>query len=445
MQVFTPDILKPFFIRPVAIFGAGVSGLAVQKLLRRVGVDNRVYDAGQHGGRLFLDRECEQHSLVVFSPGFSPEHPWLMRARAAGLLCLAELDFSALFWREQLRQAGSESELVAITGTNGKTTLTEFLTFALRSVGEKAHAVGNIGTPLAQLVLDHTRKRGREIDRKQIAVCEVSSFQAEALQYFQADAVLWTNFAEDHLDRHGSLPRYFAAKARLLASAPADSVFVGACVARAAREFKHTLPPYAAMRCEDPFFDENLAGTIFEGPPQQENFRRAMAWWRHTDRCPHCLTRAAKRFTLGAHRLAKVAERGGVTYWNDSKATNFNAVEGALARFAAAKTPVHLILGGRSKGGDVRAFIERIAPRVAHIYLIGETGPSLADYCASAQLVHTRCASLEDAVAAASAAAKPGEAILLSPGFASYDFFNDYQERGQCFENAVLALDKTAA
>jgi len=442
MQLPIPSILQPTLAKPVAIFGAGVSGFAVQTLLSRVGAASQVYDEAL--GVVFGEEQCAEHALVVFSPGFAADHPWLRLARSRGLLCLGELDFSAFFWRDQLQRSNRRGELIAVTGTNGKTTLTEFLTHALCVSGEKAHAVGNIGKPLAQLVLDNTAGygagRGSARDLKQIAVCEVSSFQAEPLQYFYADALLWTNFSEDHLDRHGSLENYFAAKARLLAATPSDCVFAGACVAKAARDFGHAFPPYAAMRCEGPFLDEELEGTDFAEAPQRDNFHLALAWWRHTRRCPDQLHKAAQTFTVGRHRLTLLVELGGVSYWDDSKATNFNAVEGALARFAQTETPVNLILGGQSKGGDLRGFVARIAPRVAHAFLIGETAPELAAFCVAAKLAHTRCASLDEAVRAAHAKAQPGEAILLSPGFASFDNFRDYRARGEAFEAAVRAL-----
>jgi len=439
MPLPIPSILKPALAKPAAIFGAGVSGFAVQNLLREAGSPGRIYD--EASGATFGEAECAEHGLVVFSPGFAAEHPWLRLARSRGLLCLGELDFSALFWREQLRASNRCGELIAVTGTNGKTTLTEFLTHALCVSGERAHAVGNIGKPLAQIVLESEEVQGGSAgDFRQIAVCEVSSFQAESLQYFSADALLWTNFSEDHLDRHGSMENYFSAKARLLAAAPADYTFAGACVARAARDFGHAFPPYAAMRCEGPFFDEELEGTDFASRPQRDNFHLALAWWRHTRRCPELLHKAAQTFTLGRHRLTLLVELGGVSYWDDSKATNFNAVEGALAHFAEKQTPVNLILGGRSKGGDLRGFVSRIAPRVAHAFLIGETASELAAFCAAAGLAYTRCDSLDAAVKAAHAKAQPGEAILLSPGFASFDNFRDYRARGEAFEAAVRAL-----
>ncbi|KXU35479.1 hypothetical protein AXK11_06245 [Cephaloticoccus primus] len=435
MKLRVPFILEFALEKPVAVFGAGVSGRAVQALLEKVGAEGRLYD--EVSGPEFGEAQCAEHSLVVFSPGFVTDHRWLVLARERGLWCMGELDFSALFWRGLMEARSVRHELVAVTGTNGKTTLTEFLTHALRENGECAHAAGNIGKPLAQLVVESAA--GKD-ERPQIVICEVSSFQAESLQHFRADSLLWTNFAEDHLDRHGSLEQYFGAKARLLAAVPADSVFIGACVARAARQFEQAVPPYATMRCESPFFSEQLKGTFCEGPPQQDNFRLALSWWWRSDRSPELLYQAAQSFSVGPHRLSPVATVSGVSYWNDSKATNFHAVEQALAYFARAQTPVYLILGGRAKGGDLAGFVGRIAARVRHAFLIGETAPLLAPLCAAQGLSYESCDSLEEAVWAASRAAPPASAILLSPGFASFDSFRNYQERGEAFEAAVRAL-----
>ena len=133
MPFATPDFLAPLLAKPVAIFGGGVSGEGVRALLTALGAEGQVYDPK---GAEFTMLAARAHSLVVFSPGFAPEHPWLERARATGAECLGELDFASLGWR---------GRVVSVTGTNGKTTLTEFLTHALRSVGRDAHATGNIG------------------------------------------------------------------------------------------------------------------------------------------------------------------------------------------------------------------------------------------------------------------------------------------------------------
>jgi UDP-N-acetylmuramoylalanine--D-glutamate ligase len=137
-----------------------------------------------------------------------------------------------------------------------------------------------------------------------------------------------------------------------------------------------------------------------------------------------------------------VGEHGGVTFWNDSKATNFHAVEAALARFPR---PVLLIAGGKAKGGDLAGFVRRIAPRVKHAFLIGETQTELATFCTAGHVAHTVCATLAEAVRGALAQATAGDAVLLSPGFASFDQFRNYEDRGDQFEQLIRELTPAAS
>ncbi|MGH7943676.1 MAG: UDP-N-acetylmuramoylalanine--D-glutamate ligase, partial [Opitutaceae bacterium] len=174
MPLIPPDFLAPLLARPVAILGGGVSGEGVRALLAALRAEGIVYDSQRNKGVEFTSSAARQHGLVVFSPGFPPDHPWLDRARAADAVCIGELDFASLFWRGQL---------IAITGTNGKTTLTELITHALGGIGRDAHATGNIGSPFSRLVAE---KHGGVNDM--FALCEVSSFQAETLQHFRAGA-----------------------------------------------------------------------------------------------------------------------------------------------------------------------------------------------------------------------------------------------------------------
>lgn len=424
MQFQLPSHLRPLLDKPVAVFGGGVSGRAVIELVEALGGRATLYD--QKGGAgvctEFGADAALGHALVVFSPGFAVGHAWLLTAAAAGCVCLAELDFASLLWR---------GRLIAITGTNGKTTLTEFLTHALREAGEQAFATGNIGHSFSRLVLE---QRGGAPG--QFAVCEVSSFQAEVLWHFEPECVLWTNFAEDHLERHPGLRAYFSAKLELVERCAKGRVFAGSSVAAFAEILGFELPRGAALNTLGLGDDPTLAGTVFEAYPQRENFEMAAAFWLSQGRSLSSLRASAGTFRLGRHRLALVTRLAGVEWWNDSKATNFHAVEAALGRF---KRPVVLIAGGKAKGGDIEAFVERIAPRVKRVFLIGETKELLANACRLHHVDHKVCASFEEAMAGAALTAEPGDQVLLSPGFASFDMFRGYDHRGDVFESWARA------
>lgn len=423
MSLTPPPSLRPALARPVAVLGAGVSGGGVLALLGTLGVEGVVYDARSGRGEPFTAGAARKHGLVVFSPGFAPDHPWLALARASGALCLGELEFAARFWR---------GRVIAVTGTNGKTTLTELLTHALEATGRRAHATGNIGHSFSRLVADRNGGEPAEL-----AICEVSSFQAETLEEFCADAALWTNFAEDHLERHPGLEAYFDAKWRLVERTKPGAVFAGSSVVRHARQSGRPVHRLSAVATEDRPPDPRLAGTVFAGYPQRENFLLAATWWRAEGHAEADLIAAARTFAPGRHRLDRVAILDGVSYWNDSKATNFHAVEAALAGFPG---PVILIAGGRTKGGDIAAFVRRIAPRVRHAVLIGEASAELAKQCATLQIAHTSCDGLAAAVQRAAMLAVAGDHVLLSPGFASFDQFRNYEDRGDQFENLVGQL-----
>ena len=423
MRLTPPEFLHAALGRPVAVLGGGVSGEGVRALLAAIGVEGKVYDAKEGKGLEFTAAAANQHGLVIFSPGFPPDHPWLKRARAVEAICMGEVDFASLFWR---------GKLIAITGTNGKTTLTELIAHALKSIGRDAHATGNIGAPFSALV---AAKGGGT--RDMFAVCEVSSFQAETLQHFQADATLWTNFGEDHLERHPGLESYFAAKWNLVAHTAAGGIFVGSSVQRYAQKFDRPTAAAHVVATENQPADSRLESSVFARYPQRENFLLALAWWRANGFDEAALLGAARTFKLGRHRLSEIATHDGVTFWNDSKATNFHAVEAALARFSA---PVILIAGGKSKGGDLAGFVHRIAPHVKHAVLMGETAPELAYHCSMFRVAHTRCATFDEAVRRSAELADAGDQVLLSPGFASFDMFRNYEDRGDQFESLVRSV-----
>jgi UDP-N-acetylmuramoylalanine--D-glutamate ligase len=420
-----PEAIAPLTRRPVAVLGYGVSGQAATGLLQQCGCAVEAYDEKASPGvrGAFGATEAKRHDLVVYSPGFRQDHPWLEIARAAGCQCLGELDFASLFWK---------GALIAVTGTNGKTTLTEFLATALRRQGLSAVPAGNIGHPLSRLDdLEATQDR--------VAVCEVSSFQAENLQYLQPQALLWTNFDEDHLDRYPEMREYFTAKWNLVERLTKPSLIVGESVAQAAAKFGRKLPAFAVVVHREGSRHLVPESSVFSSYPQSENYLVARAYWEQQGFPVKVLEETAQSFSTRRHRLTRVTDWESVTYWNDSKGTNFHATLAALETFPG---PVVWIAGGKSKGGDIEGFAGRAAGRVREAFLIGETAGILAAGLHARGIPATICDSLREAVQKAHDAGRhsaPAQ-VLFSPGFSSFDMFHDYAERGLAFEQAVLGL-----
>lgn len=416
-----PEALRRRLTRPAAVFGEGVSGRSVAESLAAGGFASVIYD--ERGvNRDFGPEEAARHDLLVYSPGFAQSHPWILAARRAGLQCLTELDFGALLWT---------GPAIAITGTNGKTTLTEFLSFAFKRSGQDAIACGNVGLPLTSL--HRTVSNGSFV-----AVVEVSSFQAEDLRHFTPEALIWSNFDEDHLDRHGDLESYFRAKYKLIERMmPGGILVIGESVVAAAQAFGIALPPEALVATRAEVAETVPAGSLFDSWPQRENWALLVKYWHARGIPLRHLEEAARLFRTPPHRLRKIAENKGVEYWNDSKGTNFHAVHAALSQFSI---PVRWIGGGKWKGGDLGRFARRIAPLLEAAYLIGETAPDLQRHFEELGKPSRIFPALQDAVVAAAKDAAGPTAILLSPGFSSFDQFHGYAERGLVFERAAMAL-----
>ena len=406
---------------PIAIFGAARSGKAAAALARAAGWECVIYDERAEGCAPFTREAADTHRLVVFSPGFPSDHPWLRIAAQAGSTLLPEIEFGYGFWK---------GPVWAVTGTNGKSTLADLLAAALRLSGRPAVATGNIGHPLSAAALECA-------DPATFAVCEVSSFQAEMLVHFRSSATLWTNLAEDHLERHGSMSAYFLAKHRLAERTEGGRLWHGPSVREHAAAAG--IDPDRLGICVDTSATApaGVEGTLFSRPPQLENIHLAVALWRGLGLPEQALMEAARNRPAVPHRLAFCGSVGGISCHNDSKGTNFHAVLGALSTF---DTPPHWIGGGKDKGGSLNGFAEALAPAIASATLIGETGPALAaalrQHCAQHIPVST-APDLESALDVSLSLARPGEHILFSPGFASFDQFRNYADRGQRFEQAV--------
>ena len=391
--------------------------------LRDAGVDVRLHDDGA--------ALVERARTVVKSPGVPQDAPAVREARRRGRGVIGELE---LAWR---LLAGP---WVVVTGTNGKTTTVELLGHLHREAGVPAVVAGNVGTPAASLV-------GR-LPEGAVVVCEASSFQLEDTEAFAPEGAVLLNLSADHLDRHGTMEAYVRAKLQIFARQGNDDVAVAPCDVEV----------------------EDLGGCArrlcFGEEPEAELGQRAgLLWWAQEPLLPvseirlrgahnvrNAMAAAAVALARGlpreavadglrsfpgvAHRLEEVGRRDGVVYVNDSKATNVASARAALRSFA---TPIHVILGGRGKGGGYRELRDDLRAHAAAAYLIGEEAEALAADLEGLGVPLHRSGDLEHAVAAARAAAEPGDVVLLSPAAASYDQFRDYEERGERFRDLAGA------
>ena len=454
--------------RSALVYGLGLSGVAAARALsdrgvRVTAVDGRpASDLGSAARKLLrngrvetlLDEEAvlpQGLDAVVLSPGVPPNRPLLQGARLANTPILAEVELAY-----RLLEASSAPTVVAITGSNGKSTTTALTGALLEAAGYPVEVCGNIGTPLCARV---DGPPGR------VFVVELSSFQLEAVDRFRPRAAALLNISPDHLHRYRGVAEYEAAKARIFRNqTPGDIAVVNgddAAVrrigsardgetARVRRRFFSRL-----RQVEDGcYLDRDrvievgpdirrelfrLGDLALDGLHNLENAMAAALLASAVGAEPSGFVSGLREFGGLPHRMRLVATMGGVRYYNDSKATNPAASKQALAGFGDGS--VHLILGGRAKGdgADFAELAAAAATKAAAVYLIGEA----ADAIASVLLAGTsrcRCASLERAVEAASAASSRGQSVLLSPACASFDQFEDFADRGRQFERQVSAL-----
>ena len=442
-------------LRRTLVYGLGLSGLAAARLLRRrgaevTGFDDRPLAAGalgeladDPGFRLLppgvppaLPAGIE---AVIVSFGVPAGWPLLAAARERGVPVVAEVE---LAWQHL------DGRVVAITGSNGKSTTTALAGALLAAAGVPVEVCGNIGRPLSACV---EGSAGRTF------VVELSSFQLEGITSLAPVAAALLNLSADHLDRHGDLAGYLAAKQRVFAFQEAGAIAVVNAdepglappdLAARLRRFSLTGPvadgcwrdgervvergPGAAP--EELF---RLADLPLAGPHQLENAMAAALLALAAGAPRAGIPAALAAFRGLPHRLQQVGERDGVTFWDDSKGTNVGATVRALEGFAPAS--VHLILGGRSKGTDLSALATAVGRAARAAYLIGEATGELARALAGVCPL-LACGTLDVAVARAAAAARPGEAVVLSPACASFDQFRDFVHRGEEFQRLVGEL-----
>ena len=401
--------------------GEAAAAALARRGVRVVGVDrNESLDAGrlrQAGVEVVLGAEdpalLDDVDLVVKSPGVPSEAPLAAAARARGLTIWSEVELGSRLLA---------NPVVGVTGTNGKTTTSELLGAVFRAADRSVAVAGNVGRPLTAL-------DGAIPDDAWI-VCELSSFQLEDIESFRPQIAVLLNLTPDHLDRHGDLDAYRAAKLRIFENQGPDDVAV---VPRGFAEL-----PGSARRVEFAADDPLPAEPRIPGAHNRENAAAATAAARAAGIDDAAIAEALRTFAGVPHRLELIREVGGVRWINDSKATNPEAAERALGAYPPG---LRVILGGSLKGSSFTGLARRAQQSgVARAYLIGEAADEIAEALAAEGVRFQNSRDLEKAVADARAEAEPGDVVLLSPACASYDQFRDFEARGERFRELVEAL-----
>jgi UDP-N-acetylmuramoylalanine--D-glutamate ligase len=420
---------------PYLVVGLARSGEAAALALRARGQEVIGSDAGtgddpalartarrlsESGVEVHLDASGDvlaaRAGTLIKSPGVPQGEPTVVAARRRGIPVLGELE---LGWR-LLR-----NEFIAVTGTNGKTTTTEWIGHIHRRANLPVQVAGNVGTAVSSLA-------GPDIDPGTTVVCEASSFQLEDTEAFAPEAAVLLNLFPDHLDRHPSYEDYVAAKLRVFAHQRPEDL----AVLPEGMDLEIGGPARRVQFGAGPELE--LADQI--GLPGAHNRQNGLA------AAALCLARGIdvaavadglRTFPGVAHRLELVRTLDGVAWINDSKATN---VSSTLVALGAVPAGVHLIAGGRGKGQDFSPLAPVVAERCQAVYVIGEAADEVERVLAPTEVPVHREGVLEAAVAAARSAARSGEAVLLSPACASYDQYRDFEARGERFRALVEAL-----
>jgi UDP-N-acetylmuramoylalanine--D-glutamate ligase len=392
-------------------------------------------ETGQHGERTFRDQD-----LIVVSPGVPLDQPQLQHARTLGIPVIGEVELAFRFL---------QGKVIALTGSNGKTTTTTLVGEILSKSGRKTLVGGNIGTPVISLA--------RQSTPDSLVVLEISSFQLETIQQFRPWIAAILNITPDHLDRHRTFQAYVDAKGRIFENQQASDFAVlnaddPTCVALKDRiksslywfSRKHEVEAGAFLRGDQIVFrDQRGEQTVLsrgdihlKGAHNLENVLAGVAMSMLAGCRPDQVRQAVAEFRAVEHRLELVTTINGVAFYNDSKATNVDATMKALESFPG---KIHLILGGKDKGSDYSVLNPLLRERAKRVYLIGAAAEKIAAQIQGATPL-VRSGTLERAVRQAFEAAAPGDVVLLAPACASFDQFENYEHRGRVFKELALSL-----
>jgi len=442
--------------KKVLVVGLGKSGLAAAIFLRRRGAQVTVSDirsaealakdipalleeginveAGGHGLLTF-----RRQDLIVVSPGVPLDTPELAQAKSFGRPIIGELELAARFLK---------GKILAVTGSNGKTTTTSLLGEILEKAGIATLVGGNIGVPVVALIDDSSDATW--------SVLEVSSFQLESTEQFHPAIAVILNITPDHLDRHGNFENYALAKERIFAAQDehdfvvlnADNVRAAAAAKRSKAQvywfsLEHTVEQGAWVEGGEIFFRSAkdaapetvmpLSKIPLKGEHNVENVLAAVCAARLAGAPVEAVSSGVEQFKAVEHRLEYVATLNGVEVYNDSKATNVDATAKAIAAFPG---NIHLILGGKDKNSDYTELSDLLRSRVKAVYTIGSAAAKIESQLRGVVTIHS-CETLEKAVSAIAAAAHPGDVVLLAPACSSFDQFESYEHRGRVFKELV--------
>jgi UDP-N-acetylmuramoylalanine--D-glutamate ligase len=441
------------------VLGLGTSGEAAAKLLRRQGADVVVLDSAESSALIEKARQLKQVGiqtilgkaaervelspdsavrngnalpLVVLSPGIDPQVELVQNFKRQGATFTGELELAYGFCHKPI---------VAITGTNGKTTTTQLIETMLNGAGVRTVACGNIGMPFSEAI-----SLQAEID---VFTIEISSFQLETISRFRPKVAVWLNFTADHLDRYPSLEEYRSAKLRIFEQqGKNDFAVVNARdslpSSKAQRISFSAYQKTADLVChqnvihfrDDPIL--HLGETRLSGVHNTENLMAALGVAYAFGIGWEAATVGLRQYRLLPHRCENVGEIDGITFINDSKATNLDALVKALE---SASRPVILIAGGKDKGFEFDSMLSLVEQQVKHAVLLGEMAERIAKTW-SAYLPCHIVRTLSEAVMTARRHAQPGDTVLFSPGTSSFDMFKNYADRGNQFRQLVKELTR---
>jgi UDP-N-acetylmuramoylalanine--D-glutamate ligase len=453
----------------VTILGLARSGVAAARLLARMGAKVTVADRKEEQELTTvlaqLDRRhigvqvgasyetaLDGADLVVISPGVPTQLQALDRSRARGVAVIGELELASRFIK---------APIVAVTGTNGKSTTVTLIGKFLQEAGKRSFVGGNLGVAASEAALATLESREPGSEPYDYVVLEVSSFQLETIETFHPWIAGILNVTLDHMDRYRSVEDYVAAKARIFENQiPSDYALFNLGDARVAElrgrakarvlGFRRSGSSGSGVAGETFLEDDRIVTTVrgrreeicrrgdmrLIGLHNVENVMAAVTYGLLCGCSVEAVRRVLRTFPGLEHALEVVRERNGVRYVNDSKGTNVDAVVKALEGI---EQPIWLIAGGRDKGGDFSRLVPLIRERVKHLVLIGEAAERIQGAMGQFNRM-SHAATLRDAVELAAREAQPGEVVLLSPACASFDMFADYQDRGRQFKALVNTL-----